>query len=209
EHTEGTVALDLLADEAGPLDIFGDTAYSGSRCRAALTAAGHQIFCKPAPLKPAIPGGFTLDDFAIDTATGSVTCPAGHTVPLGRPAGQHLQRKALFAEACTTCPLRERCTKNKRGRILTIRPQHDQQTAARHQAATDPDWQAAYRRWRPPVERGIAWLVAHGNRRLRYLGTLKNDTWLHNRAAALNLRRLINLGLTHTDNTWTISTATP
>jgi hypothetical protein len=38
---------------------------------------------------------------------------------------------------------------------------------------------------------------------------LKNDTWLHNRAAALNLRRLINLGLTRTDNTWTLIPATP
>ncbi|WP_435851530.1 transposase [Streptomyces mirabilis] len=98
--------------------------------------------------------------------------------------------------------MRERCTKAKAGRILTIRPHHDLQTAARHQAATDPGWQADYRRWRPPVERAVAWLVHHGNRRLRYRGTLKNDTWLHTRAAALNLRRLINLGLTHTSGTW-------
>jgi hypothetical protein len=35
-------------------------------------------------------------------------------------------------------------------------------TAARRQAATDPDWLADYRRWRPPVERGVAWLVARG-----------------------------------------------
>jgi hypothetical protein len=60
-------------------------------------------------------------------------------------------------------------------------------------AAIDPNWQAACRRWRPPVERDVAWLVAHGNRRLRYHGTLENDTWLHTRAAALNLRRLTNL----------------
>ncbi|WP_206779081.1 transposase, partial [Frankia sp. CpI1-P] len=56
-------------------------------------------------------------------------------------------------------------------------------------------WQDEYRRWRPPVERGIAWLVAHGNRRVPYRGVTRNDTWLHHRAAALNLRRLINLGL--------------
>jgi hypothetical protein len=50
----------------------------------------------------------------------------------------------------------------KRGRVLTIRPHHDQQAAARQQAATDPDWQAAYRRLRPPVGRAVAWLIAHG-----------------------------------------------
>ncbi|MFD7170004.1 IS1182 family transposase [Streptomyces violascens] len=209
EHTEGAIALDLLADETGPLDVFGDTAYSGHTYKAILAAVGHRLFCKPAPLRPAVPGGFTLDDFHVGTTTGTVTCPAGHTTPLGAPAGQYLQRKAFFGELCTNCRLRDRCTRNKLGRILTIRPHHDQQAAARRQAATDPDWIAAYRRWRPPVERGIARLVAHGNRRLRYIGTLKNNTWLHNRAAALNLRRLINLGLTHLDGTWTIAPATP
>ncbi|MFF3469063.1 IS1182 family transposase [Streptomyces sp. NPDC002619] len=207
-HAEGAVALEMLAEETGPLEVFGDTAYSGHRCRAALAEAGHQVFCKPAPLKSAVPGGFTLDDFRIDTTAATVTCPAGHTVPLGDPAGQHLQRKAFFGELCTDCPLRPRCTKARNGRILTIRPHHDRQAAARR-AATDPDWQAAYRRWRPPVERGVAWLVAHGNRRLRYLGTLKNDTWLHTRAAALNLRRLINLGLIRAGRTWALAPAAP
>ncbi|MGJ6970095.1 hypothetical protein ACSDR0_50415 [Streptosporangium sp. G11] len=46
---------------------------------------------------------------------------------------------------------------------------------------------------------------ARGNRRLRYIGTIKNDAWLHTRAAAaLNLRTLISLGLTRTNGTWTI-----
>ncbi|WP_398860706.1 transposase [Streptomyces chengmaiensis] len=79
------------------------------------------------------------------------------------------------------------------------------QATARHQAAHDPDWQAAYRRWRPPVERAVAWLVHHSNRKLRYRGTIANDTWLHTRAAALNLRRLINLGLTRANGTWTLA----
>ncbi|TDT98045.1 hypothetical protein EDD99_6257 [Streptomyces sp. 846.5] len=57
------------------------------------------------------------------------------------------------------------------------------------------------------VERGIAWLT-RGSRRLRHRGVLKNDAWLHNRAAALDLRRLINLGLDHDNDTWTITTAT-
>ncbi|WP_369408855.1 hypothetical protein [Herbidospora mongoliensis] len=39
-------------------------------------------------------------------------------------------------------------------------------------------------------------MVARGNRRLRYVGTIKNNAWPHTRAAALNLRTLINLGLT-------------
>ncbi|MFE3640094.1 transposase [Streptomyces sp. NPDC059169] len=73
---------------------------------------------------------------------------------------------------------------------------HTLQAAARHQTANDPDWQADHRRLRPPVERAVAWLVQHGNRRLRHRGTIANNIWLHTRAAALNLRRLVSLGLT-------------
>ncbi|AXI76582.1 hypothetical protein [Peterkaempfera bronchialis] len=45
-------------------------------------------------------------------------------------------------------------------------------------------------------------------RKLRHRGTTANDTWLHTRAAALNLRRLINLGLTRTHGTWQLAPAT-
>src|SRR5262249_14772879 len=92
---------------------------------------------------------------------------------------------------------------SKTGRVLSVHPQHALLAAARR-AAADPAWQAEYRRWRPPVERAIAWLVAHGNnRRVPYRGITKNNTWLHHRAAALNLRRLAHLRLTRTsDGTW-------
>jgi hypothetical protein len=102
------------------------------------------------------------------------------------------------------CLLRQRCTTAENGRVVRIRPQHDLKAAARRQAATDPDWQADFRRWRPPVERAVAWIVARGNRRLRYIGTIKYNAWLHTRAAALNVRTLINLGFTQTGGIWTL-----
>jgi hypothetical protein len=207
EHHEATVALDLLDGEPQGLQIFGDTAYSSDAACGALTEAGHELFLKPAPLKTAVVGGFSLDDFAIDTAAGTVTCPAGHQVPLAEPSGIHQQRKATFTHECTGCPLRERCTKAKNGRIITIRPNHDRQAAARARAATDPHWQAAYRRWRPPVERVIAWITTGGNRRLRYRGVIRNDAWLTTRAAALNLRTLANLGLHRTSKGWALALA--
>jgi hypothetical protein len=54
------------------------------------------------------------------------------------------------------------------------------------------------------IERTIAWLARGTNRRLRYRGIERNRLWLAHRAAAINLRRLTNLGLTH-HNTWTIA----
>ena len=46
------------------------------------------------------------------------------------------------------------------------------------------------------VERTLAWLVRPG-RRVAYRGTARNRIWLAHRAAAINLQRLLNLGLTH------------
>ena len=110
-----------------------------------------------------------------------------------------------FKAACHGCPLRERCTTSQTGRVLRIHPQHALLAAARR-AATQPAWQAEYRRWRPPAERAIAWPAARGNRRVPYRGITKNNTWLHHRAAALNLRRLVNPGLTRTgDGTWALA----
>ena len=55
-----------------------------------------------------------------------------------------------------------------------------------------------YRTWGPMVERSIAWLVASGHRRVRYRGIERNQLGLSLRVAGLNLRRLINLGLSTT-----------
>ncbi len=57
------------------------------------------------------------------------------------------------------------------------------------------------------VERSIAWLIGPKGRcrKLRYRGVPTNDWWLHTRMAGLNLRRLLNPGLTHTEQTWTLA----
>lgn len=136
EHHEATVGLELLADEDTPVDAFGDTAYSTSNACQALEEAGHRLFLKPAPLRPAVPNGFTLDVITIDTSAATGTCPQGHTVGLSEPGGRHHQRRAVFGNVCTRCPLREQCTKAKAGRVLTIRPHHDLHAAVRRQAAT-------------------------------------------------------------------------
>ncbi|WP_438296476.1 transposase [Streptomyces sp. HUAS TT7] len=206
DNHEATVAQELLAAEETGLTVLGDAAYGTGDLRVLLAGQGHTAVIKPAAKRQAITDGFTIDDFHIDPAAGTATCPAGHTVNLGRlqPGGVCT---AQFKKGCPTCPLRERCTTSKTKRLLNIHPRYAELAAAR-QAATHPVWRAGYRRWRPPVERAIAWLVAHGNRRLRYRGVIKNELWLHHRAAALNLRRLIDLGLTRTANSWTINAAT-
>jgi len=55
------------------------------------------------------------------------------------------------------------------------------------------------------VERSIAWLVADNHRRVRFRGVKRNQLGLSLRIAAINLRRLLNLGLGY-DGGWTLGT---
>jgi IS5 family transposase len=198
---DGPSGIRLLAGEAGGLEVRADSAYGGGHTRAALTAAGHTQTIKPIPLRAAVPGGFTKDDFTIDLAAGTVTCPAGQTVTIS-PAG-----RAVFDWRCKACPLAVRCTTAKAGRTINVHPHEAELIAARHRASY-PEFQASYRRWRPMVERSIAWLVAGSNRRVRYRGLQHNQLGLSMRVAAINLRRLLALGLTSRQAGWTL-TATP
>jgi len=55
------------------------------------------------------------------------------------------------------------------------------------------------------VERSISWLVGKHHRRVRYRGVEANQAQLALRVAAINLRRLVNLGLDHTGTTWAVT----
>jgi hypothetical protein len=200
QHSDAAVGIELLADEPDPIQVLGDSAYGTGELLAAAAAGGHTAIIKPWPLRPAVDGGFTLDDFTVDEAAATVTCPNGLTARITRT------RKVIFGAGCHGCPLRARCTSSTRGRKLALHP-HDALHRAHRVRAQDPEFQAVYREHRPMVERSISWLVAGRNRRLRFVGTRRNDLWLHHRAAALNLRRLLALGLTRTGGTWAVSTA--
>ncbi len=195
---DGVAVSDLLADEDQPVEVLADSAYGAGETRVALADAGHTTVIKPMPLHRAVPGGLTTDDFVVDTAAGTVTCPAGQTVTVSGTG------KAHFYARCDGCPLRQRCTTSKRGRVVNVHPHHDELVAARR-AAQDPVWQATYKRHRPMVERSIAWLVANGHRRVRYRGTDRNRMWLDHRVAAVNLRQLIRSGLDRHQGTWAIA----
>ncbi len=201
DAADGTIGVALLARDGtveGPVEVLADSAYGTGDALAALNRAGHRPLIKPWPLRPAVPGGFTLDDFTVDQAAGAVTCPAGVTRTISP------KRKVTFGAACRGCPLRDRCTTSARGRKLTLHP-HDTLQREHRQRARDPHWQETYRLHRPMVERTIAWLVRGGNRRLRYRGVAKNDAWLQLRSAALNLRRLTRLGLTRQTASWALA----
>ena len=197
DNHEAAVGLALLAGEDEPVTVLADSAYGTGEFRTALAEHGHIDRVKPAPLPRVIADGFTIDDFTVDHAVGIATCPNGLTRTITRSGW------AIFGAACADCPLRARCTRSRTGKYLKVRP-HDARQRAARRAARDPYWLAEYRQHRPMIERTIAWLT-RGNRRLRYRGVIKNDHWLHHRAAALNLRRLIKLGLAYDGTAWALA----
>ncbi|MDT2003914.1 IS5/IS1182 family transposase [Rhodococcus opacus] len=181
------------------LQVYGDSAYGTGEARAAYRAAGHDTVIKPKPLRPAVDGGFTLDDFTVDEAGGTVTCPAGHSRPMSP------KRTVTFGRVCAGCPLRSRCTTAQDGRSMTIHPHEELLRAARAQART-PQFKQDYPT-RSTVERIIAWAATQNGHRLklRYLGVRKNDAWLRTRCASMNLRTLVNSGLTRENGVWALA----
>jgi IS5 family transposase len=187
--------LDLGQTE--PVQVLGDSAYATGDLLHTLDQKKWIPLLKPWPLKPAIAGGFTIDNFIHDPAAGTLTCPAGITRPLSP------KRTVTFGVACRGCPLRERCTTSVTGRSVLVH-EHDVLQRQHRIRATEEGFQTTYRTHRPMVERSIAWLT-RGNRRVPYRGVAKNNAWLHHRVAALNLRRLLTLGLTFDDGTWQLA----
>jgi IS5 family transposase len=201
QAADGTVGVELLQRDdsvTGPVEVLGDSAYGTGDALDALDRAGHTPLVKPWPTRPTVPGGFDVDDFTVDEPVGTVTCPNGTVRPI-TPG-----RSVTFGAACRGCPLRQRCTTAKDGRMMHLH-EHDALQRVHRQRAKDPQWQAVYRQHRPMVERSIAWLVAGGNRKVRYRGVTKNNAWLHTRTAGLNLRRLLNLGLIRHDGAWALA----
>ena len=69
------------------------------------------------------------------------------------------------------------------------------------------DEKSDYGLTRSAIERNISWTATQNGRRikLRYLGAIKNNAWLHTRCAAINLRTLLRHGLTRRDGAWVLA----
>jgi hypothetical protein len=189
-------------DAGGRLAWYGDSAYGTGDLRAAIAAAGHRAVIKPWPLLPAVAGGFTADDFTVDAAVRTVTCPAGIT--------RHLTAKnaVIFGAACRDCPLRGRCTTAKDGRTLHLH-EHDGLLRAAPRRLGRRRRAARGLHGPPPPHRACHRPRCHlaGRRiKLRYRGEAKNNAWLKRRTAAVNLRGLLSHGLTRQDSTWGLAT---
>ena len=171
----------------------------------AMPPAATAIPGRPSPMRgrlvARVPGRpdrkhFPKDDFVIDLAAGSCTCPAGqvtHTiVPAGKRTGRtgrvhRLQAFQFDGAECRTCPLRSQCiaAKGSRGRRVLVHPQEALLQQARAlQQSTHYD---EYRARRVVVEHRLARLVQLGIRQSRYFGRVKTLFQLYLAATVANL----------------------
>jgi Transposase DDE domain/Transposase domain (DUF772) len=211
EAAVGLLADLLTGDRAStagkdPPAVYGDAAYGSGDLLERVDAAGVHNGIKVQP-PPALNGHFAKDRFAVDLQAGTVTCPAGVTIPIGPCCGRHAG-EARFGTACRTCPLAAQCTTAARGRTISISLHEATLTAARQRQA-DPGWRADYRATRPKVERKIGHLMRrrHGGRRARVRGRARVAADFALLAAAVNLARLGKLGLASCNGTWVASSS--
>ncbi len=186
--------------------MIGDAAYGNVEVREQLEARSISVL---APVHSSSPkeGTIAKEEFAIDLARETVTCPRGKTTPIykSRPPRPNAKprpsrpkaagdRVARFARSdCEPCPLRPRCAPGGRREIRISRREDLRQAAL--QALSDPAERNHLKRIRPRIERLLGLIVyRYRGRKSRYLGKRKSTlqaVWtavlvnLHPIAAAL------------------------
>ena len=160
------------------VELYIDRGYLAAPIVEQRRGEGTAVHCKAFPLRNH--GRFTKAAFALDFATGTVTCPAGATAPLRVGAVTHFPRGV-----CDVCAVRGKCTESKSGRALAIHAQEPFLAQLRATQRT-PEGRADLRK-RTPVEHGLAAISRTQGRRARYIGTRKNLFDLRRHAAVMNL----------------------
>ena len=175
-------------------EAMGDAAYGDGATRQTFADAGRKLVAR----MPGRPDRkhFPKDDFVIDLAAGSCTCPAGQVTHTIVPAGKRtdaagrvyrLQAFQFDGAECRTCPLRSQCiaAKGRKGRRVLIHPQEGllQEARALQQSAAYDE----YRARRVAVEHRLARLVQLGIRQSRYFGRVKTRFQLYLAATVANL----------------------
>ena len=175
-------------------EAMGDAAYGDGGTRQTFADAGRRLVAK-------VPGRpdrkhFPKNDFHLDLAAGSCTCPAGQVTHAIVPAGKRtdgagrvyrLQAFQFDGAVCGVCPLRPECiaAQGSKGRRVLIHPQEAllQQARALQQSPAYDE----YRARRVVVEHRLARLVQLGIRQARYFGRVKTRFQLYLAATVANL----------------------
>ena len=175
-------------------EAMSDAAYGDGGTRQTFADAGRRLVAK-APGRPKRKH-FPKNDFHLDLAAGSCTCPAGQVtrtiVPTEKRTDRtgrvyRLQAFQFDWEICGACPRRPECiaAQGSKGRRVQIHPQETLLQQARAlQRSADYD---EYRKRRVVAEHRLARLVQLWIRQSRYFGRVKTRFQLYLAATVANL----------------------
>lgn len=176
-----------------PQEVVTDSKYASGANRAYLAQAQITDQMAAPPPKGSKQGKFSTADFVVefDEAGRPATalCPAGQLAQ--EPCWKHQTHSWVFQfkkAQCEGCPLRDRCSKQKRGRQLSV-DQHYELTQEGRERQQSEAGQAAQIA-RLGIERQFSIQQRQGGRRTRYRGLSKNRRlgWMW--GLYLNVRRL-------------------
>jgi hypothetical protein len=147
-HAVVALVADVLEQKPGLLQRDIDLGYMASPRMAQWAEQGVSIIARPWPQSGAL---FTKDDFTLDFAHGTVTCPGGETVPM--IPGQDAQ---FPASACDACAQRAQCTTARIGQGRSLHVREDEQCQHKLRAKIKTKRGRASLRKRTAVEHTIS-----------------------------------------------------
>jgi hypothetical protein len=197
--SDNTGALELIEQSEANTGLeveetIGDAAYGDGVTRQNFADAGRTLIAKvPGRPQKAL---FPKEDFQIDLAAGTCTCPAGQVTRSVHTATTRTDRAGrsyrvqgfhFHGGVCRGCPLRSQCVgaSNGRGRTVTLHPQESLLQQAR--ALQKSEAFTEYRERRQVVEHRLARLVQLGVHQSRYFGRAKTLFQLLLAATVANL----------------------
>ena len=175
-------------------ESLGDAAYGDGDTRQAFADAGRNLIAR-VPGRPN-KAHFPKEDFLIDLAAGTCTCPAGQVNrnlrPLGTRTGptgriHRLQGFRFDAAVCGVCPLRPRCVAGSSGLGRTVQLHPQEALLQQALAPLRGEDFAGYRQRGVVVEHRLARLVQLGIRQAHYFGRVETKFQLYLAATVANL----------------------
>lgn len=160
-------------------------------------AAGPQwvVYTPPVEFSKPTPGLFQAEDFTLNEAGDSLTCPNGQqTKGRCRSSRNHGWQYSFSAAQCRDCPLRAQCLKPEtHGGRNVYKSDYAAQYRAAQQRATTAEYQQI-RKEHPAIERKLNEVVRwHEGRRVRYRGRLRAKVQYLLLAVVVNCKRIVRL----------------
>ncbi len=177
----------------GQVSVAGDHHYGTATNYIYCAQAGVRTHLADASANLEERGKLPLSQFAYEPEQDRLRCPQGHYLVCHQDRPEEQAKVYLIEDPafCVSCPLREKCTKSKRGRSIQRHVQADLVAAARAQA-NSPAGRYSRKRRQHVMEGSFADAFNnHGAKKARWRGLARQriQSWLI--AAVQNLRVLL------------------